>query len=59
MDIKLIYNRMIAIFGTIEKACNFQVETSVQTCIDDWQCYLKGGKDTQGGLCSSTGKACV
>ena len=58
-DINLIYQRMIALFGTIEKACKFQTETSVQTCLDDWQCYLKGGTDSQNGLCSGTGRACV
>ena len=59
MDMNLIFQRMIAMFGSIENACKFQTETSVQTCLDDWQCYLKGGKDSHGGACSGTGKACA
>lgn len=58
-NINQVYDRMIALFGTIERACKFQTETSTQTCIDDWHCYLKGGQDSQGGLCSGVGKACV
>lgn len=55
----LIYQRMMGMFGSIENACKFQRETPPQTCIDDWSCYLKGGKDSHGGLCSGTGKSCV
>lgn len=58
-DMKLVYQRMIGMFGTIENACQFQRETPAQTCVDDWKCYLKGGKDSHGGLCSNTGKSCV
>jgi hypothetical protein len=53
-----IYDRMISIFGSIKKACEYQHDTDTQTCIDDWNCYRTGGKDSQGRLCSSTGKAC-
>lgn len=59
MNINIIYQRMIAMFGSVENACRFQTETSTQICIDDWHCYLNGGKNSQGGLCSSSGKACV
>lgn len=58
-DMNLIYQRMMGMFGSIENACKFQRETPPQTCIDDWSCYLKGGKDSHGGLCSGTGKSCV
>jgi hypothetical protein len=50
--------RMISMFGSLERACAFQKETAQQTCIDDWNCYLNGGEDSQGRLCSSTGASC-
>ena len=53
-----LYNRMISMFATLQRACEFQHNTSTQTCIDDWNCYRLGGKDSQGQLCSSTGNAC-
>lgn len=59
MDMSKIYKRMIDMFGTIDRACNFQRETTPQACIDDWSCYLKGGKDSKGEACSSTGSSCV
>ncbi len=55
-DMKAIYDRMINIFGSQRKACEYQKNTPVQTCMDDWDCYHTGGN--HGGLCSSTGKAC-
>lgn len=58
-DMGQIHKRMISMFGTIERACNFQRETPAKTCVDDWNCYLFGNRDSQGGLCSGTGKACV
>ncbi len=57
--VDLIYSRMISTFGTIEKACRFQKDTSVQNCIAAWQCYLKGGQLEDGRLCNGTGYACV
>jgi len=57
-DMNLLYDRMISIFGTLRKACEYQHDTDTQTCMDDWNCYRSGGKDSQGRLCSSTGKAC-
>lgn len=53
-----LYSRMISVFGSLEKACEYQKDTATQTCIDDWNCYRKGGKDSQGRSCSSTGKKC-
>lgn len=58
-NVNQVYKLMIARYGSIENACKFQKDTTVQTCIDDWQCYRLGGKDSQNGLCSSTGKACA
>lgn len=57
-DMATLYNRMIAKFKSLDKACEFQQDTSKQTCMDDWNCYLSGGQDKQGRLCSATGKKC-
>lgn len=57
-DVGQVYNLMIARYGSVEIACKFQRDTTYQTCIDDWHCYRIGGKDSQGGLCSGTGKHC-
>lgn len=57
-DINVLYGRMIAIFGSQQRACEFQKDDSVQNCMDDWNCYLRGGRNSQGGLCGSTGSAC-
>ena len=58
-DVNTIYKRMLIIFGSVERACNFQRNTDVQTCIDDWNCFNNGGSDSHGGLCSNSGKACA
>lgn len=57
-DVNTIYNRMISIFHSVQRACEYQRDTSTQTCIDDWNCYRLGGADSKGGLCSSTGSIC-
>lgn len=57
-DMTKLYNRMLSVFGTLEKACGFQKYTSIQDCIDNWNCYRSGGKDSQGRLCASTGRSC-
>ena len=53
-----LYNRMISMFGSLQRACEFQHNTPTQNCIDDWNCYRNGGNNSQNELCSSTGKAC-
>ena len=58
MNMKLLYTRMISTFGSVQRACEFQHDTSVQNCVDDWTCYRTGGKNSQNELCSSTGNAC-
>jgi hypothetical protein len=58
-DMKALYDRMISMFGNIKKACDFQKDTDSQTCIDDWNCFRSGGKDSHGALCSSNGLACA
>ncbi|MDR3491213.1 MAG: hypothetical protein P4M12_04115 [Gammaproteobacteria bacterium] len=57
-DMNLLYQRMISMFGSIQRACEYQHDTSIQNCINDWSCYRNGGTDNVGGLCSSTGRAC-
>lgn len=57
-DMQQLYKRMIGMFGSIEKACQFQRDTSTQNCVDDWNCYRSGGKNSRGELCSGTGAAC-
>lgn len=57
-NMQTVYQLMIARFGSIKKACEYQHDTSTQVCVDDWKCYRNGGKDSQGNLCSSTGKVC-
>lgn len=57
-DINSLYNRMIGIFGSLEKACNFQHHTSFQDCMDNWKCYRQGGIDSRGRVCSSNQNHC-
>lgn len=57
-DMQKLYARMISMFGSVERACRFQQDTSTQNCIDDWKCYREGGVNTQGELCSGTGDKC-
>jgi hypothetical protein len=57
-DMESIYNRMVGMFGSVERACEYQHDTSKQVCIEDWRCYRSGGEDSKGNLCSATGYAC-
>lgn len=57
-DMNALYDRMISIFDTQKKACEYQQDTSTQNCLDSWDCYRLGGKNSQGQLCNVTGKAC-
>lgn len=58
-----IYRRMIALYGSQERACQWQEQythdTPYQECMDDINCYRNGGLNSQGGLCSGTGKSCT
>jgi hypothetical protein len=58
-DMNALYSRMMLVFGTLQRACDFQKHTSAQNCLDNWNCYLHGGKDSQNRNCSGTGSACV
>jgi hypothetical protein len=52
-NVQDIYRRMIATFGSIEKACRFQKDTSQENCMNAWKCYLQGGQLENGQSCSS------
>lgn len=58
-SIQLLYHRMISIFGAVEKACEYQHDTTKENCIDSWNCYLNGGVNAEGNLCSGTGRTCA
>lgn len=58
-DISHIYQRMLLVFDSVQKACEFQHDTNKQICMDSWKCYREGGKDSQGHWCNQTGQACL
>lgn len=58
-DMNAIYNRMLSVFGSLQRACEYQKATTTQDCIDNWNCYRLGGIDSRGRLCNATEKACV
>lgn len=57
-NMKLLFTRMISTFGSVQRACEFQHDTSVQTCIEAWNCYRLGGQNSNNQLCSGTGLPC-
>lgn len=57
-DMNALYNRMLIVFGSLQKACEFQHYTSTQDCVDNWSCYRNGGVDSRGRTCSSTQLPC-
>lgn len=64
-DMKTIYSRMVSIFGSQQKACEYQWGDGkkdggvpVQECMDDWNCYRQGGTSSENKVCSGTGNAC-
>ena len=57
-NMKNLYSRMMVVFGSLQKACEYQHYTSPQDCVDNWNCYLKGGIDSRGKLCNKTQQAC-
>lgn len=58
INMKSIYDRMNSMFGSVQRACEYQKEISTQNCIDAWNCYRSGGTTSQSTLCSGTGRAC-
>jgi len=57
-DVNQIYDRMIFVFKSVEKACAYQTQTTPQDCMDNWNCYRNGGIDSRGRLCSGTTLSC-
>jgi hypothetical protein len=57
-NMSLVYKLMIDTLGTLQRACEFQHETSTQECMDGWNCYRYGGYTSDGQLCNGTGHAC-
>jgi len=57
-DMNTLYNRMMVVFGSLQKACNYQRYTTPQDCVDNWKCFQFGGIDSRGRLCSSNQQAC-
>lgn len=57
-DMNMLYARLISVFGSLRKACEYQKYTSVEDCMDSWNCYRQGGVDSRGRICSSTAKSC-
>jgi hypothetical protein len=57
-DMNMLYARLESVFGSIQKACEYQKYTSPQDCMDNWNCYRHGKKDSRGRICSSTGLTC-
>ena len=57
-DMNQLYNRMVIVFGSLKKACDYQHYTNAQDCMNNWNCYLNGGIDSAGKSCSSTQMAC-
>lgn len=57
-DMQALYNRMLIVFGSLQRACEYQKYTGTQDCVDNWNCYLKGGIDSRGRICNSTQLPC-
>ncbi len=57
-DMNILYARMVSVFGSLRKACEYQKYTTTQDCMDNWNCYRSGGIDSRGRICSSTHNAC-
>src|SRR3990167_929613 len=57
-DMGKLYQRMLSIFRSQKNACEYQKDTTTKNCMDDWNCYRLGGRDSYGELCNSTGQHC-
>jgi len=57
-DMRALYGRMMVVFGSLKKACEYQHYTTTQECMDNWNCYLRGGVDSQGRACGSNQRSC-
>lgn len=56
-DMNVIYERMMGLFLTIDRACQYQANVyhsvTAEVCKDDWNCYLSG-HDSKGKACNPT-----
>lgn len=43
-DMKALYSRMLFVFGSVQKACEFQRDTPTKTCLANWRVYLKNSR---------------
>lgn len=41
-DMKMLYTRIVSIYGSLEKGCANQRNTTPQNCIANWNCYRLG-----------------
>lgn len=57
-DMDTLYKRMLGVFGTLKKACEYQKHTTPQDCMDNWNCFRFGGVDSRGKLCGGTKQPC-
>lgn len=56
---KIYHEMMHHYHRNIVKACRKQDHGYVQGCINGWHCYMYGGRDRKGQLCSGTGQSCI
>ena len=52
-DMNALHSRMVIVFGSLQRACEHQSYTTPQDCVDNWNCYLHGGVDSQGRVCQA------
>lgn len=57
-NMRTLYSRMMVVFGSLQKACEYQRYTKPQDCIDNWNCYLLGGNDSHGVACNLNQQPC-
>jgi hypothetical protein len=58
-NMDFLYKSMINFYDTLDNACHAQNDTTHANCMDNWNCYRKGGLNTHNEKCSSTGLACA
>ena len=61
LSMQKIYNMMIAVYGSLQNACEKNAAKyggTAQTCLDQWNCYWNGGKDSVGNSCDGDGVRC-
>ncbi|ARG97067.1 hypothetical protein B6N58_04950 [Legionella micdadei] len=50
-DMHQLYSRMVAVYGSLENACRAQKYTTMEDCLNNWNCYLYG-IDSHQRVCS-------